>query len=45
MDKKMFEDAEIQITKTTIGQARRYEALGSRSDQHYQLISSLLMDS
>ncbi len=40
IDKEMFEDDEVQVTKVTIGQAKRYEAFGSLTDQHYQLISS-----
>eukprot|EP00112_Aurelia_sp_Birch-Aquarium-sp1_P005649 Seg1643.3 transcript_id=Seg1643.3/GoldUCD/mRNA.D3Y31 product="hypothetical protein" protein_id=Seg1643.3/GoldUCD/D3Y31 len=39
IDKEMFEDDEVRVTKTTIGQVKRYEALGSLTEQHYHLIS------
>lgn len=40
IDQEMFEDDEVEVTKTTVGKAKRYEAFGSLTDHHYQLISS-----
>ena len=40
IDQEMFKDDEVEVTKTTVGQAKRYEAFGSLTDYQFQLISS-----